>query len=279
LNRGDTMHLVRYKAANGGPQVGVRVDDGVVPTGHTDMRAFIAGGQAALSEARARMTRERPVAPGQILAPIDNPGKMLFLGMTYDVFREGVPIEQEPYVYARVQSSIVGPGEAIRLPSEEAHVLYEGELVVVIGEPMFRVAEEDAMRHVLGYTQANDVTWTQWVHGTSKVGPQICLSKNADTFCPLGPDIVTADELDPVDLPFRVTVNGEERTKASTTGLAWSIPKILEFLCRDMTLWPGDLISTGTCEAKDLVDGDVVEVEFDGLGVLENPVVGRWQSA
>ena len=161
-------------------------------------------------------------------------------------------------------------------------MLYEGELVVVIGAPMFRVAADDAMRHVLGYTQANDITWTQWVHGpggTTKVGPQICLSKNADTFCPLGPDIVTADELDPVDLAFTVTVNGEPRTTASTSGLAWSIPEILEFLCRDMTLWPGDLVSTGTCEAKDIVDGDVVAVEFDGLGVLENPVVGRWRSA
>ena len=132
------------------------------------------------------------------------------------------------------------------------------------------------MSHVFGYTQANDVTWTQWVHNASKVGPQICLSKNADTFCPLGPDIVTADEARPRDLAFTVTVNGEVRTNASTKGLAWNIETILEFLSRNMTLWPGDLVSTGTCEAKDIVAGDLVTVEFDGLGKLENPVIGSW---
>ncbi|HEV3213347.1 MAG TPA: fumarylacetoacetate hydrolase family protein [Acidimicrobiales bacterium] len=274
------MHLVRYVTPEGGVAVGVRVDEGVVPSGYDDMRALIADGDAGLDAARASVAKARPVATARLLAPIDNPGKMLFLGMTYDVFREGVPPEQEPYVYARVQSSIAAPGEPIVLPDEEATVLYEGELVVVIGAPMFRVAAADAMRHVFGYTQANDVTWTQWVHGpggTTKVGPQICLSKNADTFCPLGPDIVTPDELDPVDLPFTVTVNEEVRTRSSTAGLAWPIAEILAFLCRDMTLWPGDLVSTGTCEAKDLLAGDTVVVEFDGLGRLENPVVGRWQ--
>lgn len=275
------MHLVRYVTSKGDAAVGVRVEAGVVPSGYADMRAFIADGDAALDAARASLATQRPVVAERLLAPIDNPGKMLFLGMTYDVFREGVPPEQAPYVYARVQSSIAAPGEPILLPDEGANVLYEGELVVVIGAPMFRVAAADAMRHVFGYTQANDVTWTQWVHGpggTTKVGPQICLSKNADTFCPLGPDIVTPDELDPVDLPFTVTVNGEVRTRSSTTGLAWPIADILAFLCRDMTLWPGDLVSTGTSEAKVLVAGDTVAVEFEGLGRLENPVAGRWQT-
>jgi 2-keto-4-pentenoate hydratase/2-oxohepta-3-ene-1,7-dioic acid hydratase in catechol pathway len=270
------MHLVRYLTTKGDVGVGVRGPDGVVPTGYGDMLAFIRDEPASLEAARSAVTREQAFVPERILAPIDNPGKMLFLGMTYDVFREGVSIEQEPYVYARVQSSIVGPGDAIRLPDPGAHVLYEGELVVVIGAPMYRVPAADAMSHVFGYTQANDVTWTQWVHNASKVGPQICLSKNADTFCPLGPDIVTADELDPVDLAFTVTVNGEVRTNASTKGLAWNIAAILEFLSRNMTLWPGDLISTGTCEAKDIVAGDLVTVEFDGLGRLENPVIGSW---
>jgi len=270
------MHLVRYLTTDGEAAVGVRGHHGIVATGYVDMLAFIRDGDAALDAARHRLG-DAPVAVARLLAPLENPGKMLFLGMTYDVFRQDVGPDEVPYVYARVQSSITGPGDPIRLPGPDAHVLYEGELVVVIGAPMYRVTADDAMRHVYGYTQANDVTWTQWVHASGKVGPQICLSKNADTFCPLGPDIVTVDEVDPVDLGFTVTVNGEQRTVASTKGLAWSIARILEFLSQDMTLWPGDLVSTGTCEAKEIVAGDVVTVEFDGLGALENPVVGSWE--
>ena len=141
---------------------------------------------------------------------------------------------------------------------------------------MYRVPAAEAMNHVFGYTQANDVTWTRWVHGGTKVGPQIALSKNADTFCPLGPDIVTAGAPRPRRPWLHRDVTGEERTNATTKGLAWSIGAILEFLSQNMTLWPGDLISTGTCEAKDIVAGDVVTVEFDGLGKLENPVIGTW---
>jgi 2,4-didehydro-3-deoxy-L-rhamnonate hydrolase len=270
------MHLVSYRTTDGDTGVGVRAGGGVVPTGYRDMLSFIEDGEAALAVAGEAVDGGRTIVPERLLAPIANPGKMLFLGMTYDVFRQDVPIEQEPYVYARVQSSIIGPGETIRLPDPEAHVLYEGELVVVIGKPTYRVAAADAMEHVFGYTQSNDLTWTEWVHGGTKVGPQICLSKNADTFCPLGPDIVTADELDPVDLGFTVEVNGEARTKSSTAGLAWPIARILEFLSRNMTLWPGDLISTGTSEAKQIVVGDVVSVEFEGLGKLENPVGASW---
>ncbi len=161
---------------------------------------------------------------------MDNPGKMFFLGMTYEQFRQDVPADAAPYVYARVQSSIVGPDDDIRVPQEDAHLLYEGELVVVIGKPMFRVPAAEAMEYVFGYTIANDVTWTQWVHGGTKVGPQISLSKNADTFCPLGPDVVTADEVDPHDVDFTVTVNGERKTTSSTRSLALKVPDILEFL-------------------------------------------------
>ena len=271
------MNLVRYRSTDGDVGVGVRTEDGVASTGYVDMIEFIRDGDVSLDAARAARANGTTEAVEKILAPLEAPGKMLFLGMTYDVFRQNVPIEQEPYVYARVQSSIIGPDEAIRVPDPEAHLLYEGELVVVIGKPMYRVAEEDAMDYVFGYTQSNDITWTQWVHGVGAAGVQICLSKNADTFCPLGPDIVTADALDPVNLAFTVTVNGEERTKATTEGMTWSIPKILAFLCQNSTLWPGDVISTGTCEAKDIVAGDHVIVEFEGLGRLENPVVGSWE--
>ena len=203
------MHLVRYRGEDGAVSIGVRKGDGVVRTGYSDMVELLKGGDAALAEVHAAAESGEVTTPAQILAPMDNPGKMFFLGMTYEQFRQDVEPDHPPYVYARVQSSIVGPGDDIRVPQEDAHLLYEGELVIVIGKPMFRVPAAEAMDYVAGYTIANDVTWTQWVHGGTKVGPQISLSKNADTFCPLGPDVVTADEIDPHDVDFTVTVNGE----------------------------------------------------------------------
>jgi 2-keto-4-pentenoate hydratase/2-oxohepta-3-ene-1,7-dioic acid hydratase in catechol pathway len=270
------VHLVRYQAEDGAIVIGVRKGDGVVATSYTDMVELLRGGDAALDAVRAAAEAGTVTTPARVLAPMDNPGKMFFLGMTYEQFRQDVPADAAPYVYARVQSSIVGPGDDIRVPQEDAHLLYEGELVVVIGKPMFRVAAAEAMDYVFGYTIANDVTWTQWVHGGTKVGPQISLSKNADTFCPLGPDVVTADEIDPHDVDFTVTVNGETKTVSSTRSLALTVPDILEFLSRDTTLWPGDLISTGTSDAQDIHAGDDVVVEFAGLGVLRNPVVAGW---
>jgi 2-keto-4-pentenoate hydratase/2-oxohepta-3-ene-1,7-dioic acid hydratase in catechol pathway len=270
------VHLVRYRGEDGAVSIGVRKGDGVVRTRYSDMVELLKGGDAALADLAAEAERGEVTTPAQILAPMDNPGKMFFLGMTYETFRQDVEPDHPPYVYARVQSSIVGPGDDIRVPQEDAHLLYEGELVIVIGKPMFRVPAAEAMDYVAGYTIANDVTWTQWVHGGTKVGPQISLSKNADTFCPLGPDVVTADEVDPHDVDFTVTVNGERITTSSTHSLALKVPDILEFLCRDTTLWPGDLISTGTSDAQAIVAGDDVAIEFAGLGVLRNPVVAGW---
>lgn len=270
------MHLVRYRREDDAVGIGVRTANGLAPTTYAEMLDVVRDGEKALEAIRVTSSRGPVIEPDAILAPLDNPGKMFFLGMTYKQFRQDVPADAAPYVYARVQSSIVGPGDAIRVPQRDAHLLYEGELVVVIGKPMFRVTAAEAMDHVWGYTIANDVTWTQWVHGSTKVGPQISLSKNADTFCPLGPDLVTADEVDPHDVDFTVKVNGETRTASSTRGLALRVPQILEFLCRDTTLWPGDLVSTGTSDAQLIVAGDEVEIEFAGLGVLTNPVVAGW---
>ena len=271
------MHLVRYRTADGATEVGVRVRTASSRPAYTDMLAFIAAGEAALEAPASRVARDRPVVPEQILAPIDNPGKMLFLGMTYDVFREGVATSRSPTSTRGSRARSSGPGDAIRLPSEEAHVLYEGELVVVIGEPMFRVPAADAMSHVYGYTQANDVTWTQWVHGSTKVGPADLPVEERRHVLPARPRHRHRRRA----RPRRPALHGHRERGSAHRG---HDPRarvehrgILEFLSQDVTLWPGDLISTGTCEAKDLVDGDVVAVEFEGLGRLENPVIGRWR--
>ena len=272
------MHLVRYRTADGDVGVGVRAADGVVPTGYADMLAFIEDGEAALAGgARRRSSASQASSPSGSWRRSTTRARCSSSGMTYDVFRQDVPIEQEPYVYARVQSSIVGPGDDDPPPDRRRTRALRGR-----ARRRHRQAHVPRRRpprrwsHVFGYTQANDVTWTQWVHGGTKVGPQICLSKNADTFCPLGPDIVTADELDPVDLDF--TVDGQRRGQDELLDDRPRLdhrddPGVPE---PNMTLWPGDLVSTGTCEAKDIVAGDVVTVEFDGLGRLENPVAASW---
>ena len=271
------MHFCRYLTTDDEIAVGIRRDRGVIPTGYTDMIAFISDGEKALEAARSALESVEAVTPKRILAPIPNPGTTLVLGMTYDVFRQGFSDDQIPFVCGRVQSSIIGPGDSIRIPRRDAHIIYEGELVVVIGKPMYRVAAAEAMDYVFGYTQANDVTWVNWVKEVTSAGPQIFLSKNADTFFPLGPDILTKDEVDPTDLGFTVTVNGDLKTSSSTRGLSWSIARILEFVSQDMTLWPGDLISTGTSDAQDIVAGDQVVVELAGFGTLENPVIAGWE--
>jgi 2-keto-4-pentenoate hydratase/2-oxohepta-3-ene-1,7-dioic acid hydratase in catechol pathway len=273
------MHLVRYTAEGGAPAVGVLAGERVAPTGYTDMLSFIAGGARAVEAAHAALADGITVQPERILAPLPNPGKMLFLGRSFRQFREDLPDEAVPFVYSRVPSSIIGPGEAIALPRPDARVLYEGELLIVIGRAARGVSGPRALDHVFGYTQVNDLTWTDWLHGDNKGLPQICLCKNADTFCPMGPSIATADELDPAEVAFTVTINGTQQTAGSTRDLVWTLPRILEFLSRDMTLQPGDVIATGTSDAQPIAVGDEVAVEFEGLGRLVNPVIAGWPGA
>ena len=206
------MRIVRYRTAEVAAQIGVLTSDGVAATPYRDMVEFIAAGDTAL--APARRAADGPVFEGEftLLAPLPNPGKMLFLGRSFRQFRANLDDADPVFVYSRVPSSVVGPGDAIRMPGPDEHVLYEAELLIVIGRTGRRIAPDAAMDHVFGYTQVNDITWTDWIHGSDL--PQITLSKNADTFCPMGPYIVTADAYDPYGAGFTVTVNGEVRTRA-----------------------------------------------------------------
>ena len=270
------MRLVRHLVEKEGPTIGVVVDGAVHETGYTDMRSFIEDGETALDSARTAGSAAAGIAAGRVLAPLPDPGKMLFLGRTFRAFRGDLDDDALPFVYSRVASSIVGPDEAIRMPGPNETVLYEGELLIVIGRAGRGIEAADAMGHVFGYTQVNDMTWTDWIHGGADDLPQITMCKNADTFCPMGPVIVTADEFDPHEAICRVSVNGEVRTQTSTDEMVWRIPRIIEWLSNDMTLWPGDVIATGTSDAQPVVVGDEVVVEFEGLGPLRNPVVAGW---
>jgi len=185
--------------------------------------------------------------------------------------------DQWPIVFTKVPECVVGPGDDVRLPGEaSSQIDYEAELAVVIGAGGRDIARGDAMRHVFGYTIIDDVT----ARDVQMRHQQWDLGKSFDTFCPMGPWIVTADELDGSDTRVRCWVNGELRQDARTTDFIFDIPALIETCSRGITLYPGDIIATGTPAGvgigfkppKFLKKGDVVAMEVDGIGRLSNPV-------
>jgi len=183
-----------------------------------------------------------------------------------------------PIVFTKVPECVVGPTDDVQLPGAAVseQIDYEAELAVIIGQGGKGITKADAMKHVWGYTIVNDVTARDWQNKHM----QWHMGKSFDTFCPMGPWLVSADELDGTNTNVRCYVNGEERQNAATPDLIFDIPTLIETLSAGITLYPGDVIATGTpvgvgigfTPPKYLKSGDVVRVEIDGIGVLENPV-------
>jgi 2-keto-4-pentenoate hydratase/2-oxohepta-3-ene-1,7-dioic acid hydratase in catechol pathway len=179
--------------------------------------------------------------------------------------------------FSKVPESVIGPGAAIEMPVASSAIDYEAELAVVIGKAGKRIARAQAMAHVFGYTIINDVT----ARDLQKRHQQWLIGKSCDTFCPMGPWLVTRDELDGGALGVRLWVNDELRQDGNTSDLVFDIPAIIEALSATMTLLPGDVIATGTPAGvamafdppKWLRSGDRVRIEIEGIGALENPVV------
>ncbi|HSV34908.1 MAG TPA: fumarylacetoacetate hydrolase family protein [Ramlibacter sp.] len=186
--------------------------------------------------------------------------------------------EQEdgwPIVFTKVPEAVVGPQAEVRLPAEvSGQIDYEAELAVVIGQGGRNITRADAMKHVFGYTVVNDVT----ARDVQMRHQQWDLGKNFDGFCPMGPWVVTADELDGRDTRVRCWVNGELRQDGRTADMIFDIPALIETISRGITLYPGDVIATGTPAGvgmgmqppRWLRTGDVVRVEVDGIGAIEN---------
>ncbi len=215
------------------------------------------------------------VARGDLVAPL-RPGKIVAIGLNYmDHIREtGLDQPREPLIFAKFPSSVIGPGEAIVLTGR---VDWEVELAVVIGRRMRDVHAQDALDDVFGYTVANDVSARDLQFGDG----QWTRGKSLDTFCPLGPLIVTADEIpDPQRLGLWTRVNGEVVQSSSTAEMIFGVAELLAHCSRYFTLEPGDVLLTGTpwgCgefmdPPRSLRPGDQVEVEVEGIGVLRNPV-------
>ena len=205
----------------------------------------------------------------RLLSPVA-PGKIVAVGLNYrDHARElGMEIPEEPLLFLKAPSAVIGPGGEIVYPPQSRRVDYEAELAVVIGRVAKNVKEKDAAAHIFGYTCINDVT----ARDLQRKDVQFARSKGFDTFAPLGPWIVT--DFDPAAAPVRCLVNGEVRQDGNTREMIATVYRIVEFISTFMTLFPGDVIATGTPPGVgSLSVGDVVTVEVGGVGALTNRVV------
>jgi len=203
-----------------------------------------------------------------LLAPV-LPSKLVCVGKNYAAHAAefGMQVPEEPLLFLKPSTAVIGPGDPIRLPSISRRVDYEGELAVVIGRLARGVRAEDAFKFILGYTCANDVT----LRDLQKTDDQWARAKGFDGSAPIGPWIET--ELDPNDAIVRTRLNGEIRQQASTSEMVFGVATLIEYVTVFMTLLPGDILLTGTPEGVGtLSDGDVVEVEVEGVGVLRNGV-------
>jgi 2-keto-4-pentenoate hydratase/2-oxohepta-3-ene-1,7-dioic acid hydratase in catechol pathway len=211
----------------------------------------------------------------RLLAPV-LPTKIVAVGRNYadHAAEMGNPVPDEPVIFLKPSTAVIGPGEAIRVPRGVGRVDHEGELAVVIGRLAKNVPVEDAGTAVFGFTCANDVT----ARDLQKKDGQWGRAKGFDTFCPLGPVIST--DVDPIDIHLAVRVNGDVRQSASTTDMVHGVGTVVSFVSRVMTLLPGDVILTGTPSGVGpLAHGDTVEVDIEGIGVLANVVVDRGAEA
>jgi 2-keto-4-pentenoate hydratase/2-oxohepta-3-ene-1,7-dioic acid hydratase in catechol pathway len=250
------MKFVRYQSGSEDPQYGWLYEDQI---GRIDGWLF--------GEYR-RLEADIPVHTVRLLPPVQ-PSKILCVGRNYveHAREQGVEVPEIPLLFMKPPSAVIGHRDTIVLPPQSHQVEHEAELVVVIGRRGRWIAGEDALNYVFGYTAGNDVTARdlqrrdgQWTRG-----------KGFDTFCPLGPWIET--DLEPYDSLVTCRVNGEIRQMGSTRDMVFPIQQLVAFASSVMTLEPGDIIMTGTPSGiGPLEDGDTVEVDIEGLGLLQNPV-------
>ena len=223
-----------------------------------------------------------PLADIRLLAPVPRPGKLICIGLNYrdHAAESKMTVPATPVTFSKYATAITHPAAPVYLPAVSQQVDYEAELAVVIGRRAKHVPRERAYEYVLGYTNLNDVSARdlqfadkQWQRG-----------KSCDTFAPMGPAIVTADEVpDPHVLRIRLRLNGEVMQDSSTAQLIFGVDQLIAFLSETVTLEPGDVIATGTPAGVGfartppvyLKPGDIMEVEVEGLGILSNPVLAE----
>ena len=272
------MKLVMYSVNDGDVKAGL-LEDGEVRQ--------LAGEDTSMMTLIEEGAEKQPVG-GESVAledvklypPIARPGKIIGIGLNYEdhAAETGADIPEKPIVFAKYPNTITGPGNSIVIPEITEQADYEAELAVVIGRKARNVEAGEALDYVFGYMNANDVSSRDLQFSE---GGQWTRSKSIDTFAPIGPYLVTKDEIeDPQSLSVKCTLNGEVMQDGTTEKMIFSVAEIVAFLSTGMTLEPGDIILTGTPPgvgvARDpqvfLKDGDKVTIEIEGLGTLTNPV-------
>jgi acylpyruvate hydrolase len=260
-----------------------------------DLLGLLQGGETSMAAARhaLRFVEEQramdqttewcySVPDVGLLAPVQRPGKVVCVGLNYrsHLAETGDPTPEYPILFTKAATSIIGPGQAIILPRISRQVDYEGELAVVIGRRGKYIPEENALTYVAGYTCANDVS----AHDIEFRTSQWTSGKMLDTFCPLGPVLLTGDEVpNPGALRLKTTVNGHTVQDACTSDMVFPVPFLISYISSLATLEPGDVILTGTpagigCNRSPQVflqAGDRISVRIDGIGTLANPVVAE----
>jgi len=257
------MRICRFTtSAVSSPRLGVVVGESIVPlTEDETIESFSSPGA---SEAI-------PISEVKFLAPVA-PSKIVCVGRNYreHAAELGNKMPDEPLLFLKAPSAVIASGDCIELPPQSKQVEHEGELGVVIGRRARKLtSSEDPLNYVFGYTCVNDVT----ARDLQRKDVQFTRGKSFDTFCPVGPFIV--DGLDPLNLTVTTRVNGVVKQNGRTADMAFPVPFLIRYIADIMTLYPGDLIATGTpAGVSPMKDGDIVEVEIDGIGVLSNTVCG-----
>jgi 2-keto-4-pentenoate hydratase/2-oxohepta-3-ene-1,7-dioic acid hydratase in catechol pathway len=279
------MKLVSFSHADGKVRPGYLSDNDEIvvdlsAAGYADTLSVI---RAALISPEAASKAERyPREQVRLHAPLANPPRIFAIGLNYrdHAIESGMAIPTTPVVFFKLATAIVGPGEPIVLPVNSTEPDYEAEFAFVIGRGGYRIAADEWRRHVYGYTNINDVS----ARDVQFSSTQWSMSKCFPTFCPMGPAIVTADEIaDPHDLKIGLSIDGEQLQNSNTRELVFKIPELIEYLSSITPLLPGDVVSTGTppgvglgrTPKRWLRPGETVTVSVEGLGSLTNPVVAE----
>src|SRR5579863_433728 len=276
------MKLVSFSVKDGETHPGILFEDtktvlDLAPNGFPSTLEFIASGTGKTLE-----TPRLSLDSVKLRAPIANPPRIFAIGLNYrDHAKEsGMEIPTTPVVFFKLTTAIIGPGEPIVLPKNSTEPDYEAEFAFVIGKGGYRIPASAWRDHVYGYTIVNDVSARDVQFASS----QWSMSKSFPTFCPLGPAIVTADEIpDPHNLQISLSIDGERLQNSNTRELVFKIPDLIEYLSSITPLLPGDIISTGTPPGvglgrnpkRWLRHGETVTVNVEGLGSLTNPVVAE----
>lgn len=276
-----------------GPRPAVLVGDSYVDLLSTDnqlprsVRAILAD-PAAMASAKAASERPNaarvPVSSAKLHAPVPDPQKIICVGLNYrdHAIESKMAIPKEPVLFSKFPSALIGHGEPIVVPKVSTKVDYEAELVIVVGKRGRHIPEARAMDYVAGYSVGHDVSARDWQ--LEKDGKQWMVGKTFDTFAPVGPTLVTKDEVpDPHKLGIRLRLDGKTMQNSNTEQMIFSVGQIIAYLSIVFTLEPGDLIFTGTPPGIGhaltppvyLRGGETAEVEIDVLGLLRNPVVAE----